>query len=57
MRKGLRNAALSPAIVNAYMNAKIIMEIDLSFNSLDTGTGLDHFSNLETLILDHNSFT
>ena len=51
------NAAQSPEIVNAYKNAKIIMEIDLSFNSLDTGTGLDQFSNMETLILDHNSFT
>jgi hypothetical protein len=33
------------------------MEIDLSFNQLDSGAGLEAFTNLETLILDHNSFT
>ena len=41
----------------AQSNPKGIMEIDLSFNQLDSGAGLEAFTNLETLILDHNSFT
>ena len=37
--------------------ASSVIEIDLSFNKIDSANGLDPFTNCSTLILDNNSFS
>ena len=54
-KKDLRNLAQSKDLNN--VTPALVLEIDLSFNAVDKLGGLEKFTALKTLILDHNSLT
>lgn len=56
-KKELRSINDSEEIVQALLTrGSSVTEVDLSFNQLDSGVGLDAFPNLRVLMLDNNNF-
>ena len=57
-KNDLRNLGDSLELKNAAENkASNIVEVDLSYNQLDNLDGLDVFTNIKILLLDHNNIT
>lgn len=53
-----RNASIrTVAQVADSANTRGVLELDLAFNNIDSGKGLESFPAIATLILDHNKFT